>query len=77
MWQRIHPPDYLVFLDVSLETMRARVDRSDWSDDMLAVQQQRLRHARQHANLIIATDEATPQAVLHQVIAALRAGGFV
>ncbi|MER2599509.1 MAG: hypothetical protein ABTQ73_08315 [Caldilineales bacterium] len=75
MWQRIHPPDYLVFLDVSLETMRRRVDRSDWSDDLLAVQQQRLAHARSHADVVIATDEAASTAVLQQVIDFLRAAG--
>jgi len=75
MWQRLHPPDYLVFLDVSLATMRRRVDRSDWNDTMLAVQQQRLAHARRHADLIIATDEATSTAVLQQVIAFIQAAG--
>lgn len=68
MWQRIHPPACLIFLEVSLETMRARVDRSDWSDDLLAIQQRRLAHARRHADLIVATDEASPQEVLGQVL---------
>ncbi len=52
MWQRIHPPECLIFLEVSPETMRARVNRSDWSDDLLATQQRRLAHARQHADLL-------------------------
>lgn len=72
MWQRIHPPDVLVFLDVTVDTMRERVARSDWTDNMLAVQQQRLAHARAHADLLIATDEASPQAVLQQVITYLQ-----
>ncbi len=33
MWQRIVPPDYLIFLDVTPQTQQARVNRSDWSDD--------------------------------------------
>lgn len=76
MWQRIHPPDCLVFLDVSLETMRARVNRSDWSDDLLATQQRRLAHARQHADLIVSTDQASAQEVLGQVTAFLEQHGL-
>lgn len=75
MWQRIHPPDCLIFLDVSLETVRRRADRTDWSDTILAVQQTRLVHARSHADLVIATDEATPAAVLQQVINFIHATG--
>lgn len=76
MWQRIHPPDCLVFLEVSLETMRARVNRSDWSDDLLATQQRRLAHARHHADLIVSTDQASAQEVLRQVTAFLEQRGL-
>ncbi len=76
MWQRIHPPDCLVFLEVSLETMRSRVNRSDWSDDLLATQQRRLAHARQHADLIVSTDLASAQEVLGQVTAFLEQRGL-
>jgi hypothetical protein len=76
MWQRIHPPACLIFLEVSLETMRARVDRSDWSDDLLAIQRRRLAHARGHADLIVATDHASPHAVLRQVLDFLEQSGL-
>lgn len=76
MWQRIHPPDCLIFLEVSPETMRARVNRSDWSDELLATQQRRLAHARQHADLIVATDLASAQEVLGQVMAFLQQRGL-
>lgn len=76
MWQRIHPPACLILLEASLETVRARVERSDWSADLLATQQRRLAHARQHADLIVATDQASPQEVLAQVIAFLEAHGL-
>ena len=75
MWLRIVPPDRLIFLDVSPATQRARVQRSDWSDDLMAVQQRRLAHAREHADLVIATDEASPDAVLQQVVSFLRRSG--
>lgn len=76
MWQRIHPPDCLIFLEVSPATMRARVNRSDWSDELLATQQRRLAHARQHADLIVATDLASAQEVLGQVMAFLQQRGL-
>ncbi len=76
MWQRIHPPDCLIFLDITLETMRARVDRSDWSDDLLRTQRRRLAHARQHADLVVATDILAPEQVLGQVAAYLHERGL-
>ena len=76
MWQRIHPPACLIFLDVSLETMRARVPRSDWSAELLATQHRRLAHARQHADLIVATDQVSSQDVLRRVLDYLEQSGF-
>jgi hypothetical protein len=76
MWQRIVPPDCLIFLDVTPETQRARVDRSDWSDELMRVQQRRLAHARQHADLVVATDHASPDEVLRQVIGFLAQRGL-
>ena len=73
MWQRIAPADYLIFLDVSVETMRERVNRSDWSEQIMSTQQHRLRHARQHADLVIATDTLEPGEVLAKVTAFLQA----
>lgn len=67
MWQRIAPARWLIFLDVSLETIRQRSPRSDWSPDLLTQQQQRLAHARQHSHLVLSTDELTPDEVLAQV----------
>lgn len=76
MWQRIAPPDYLIFLDVTLAQQQARVKRSDWSEAVLLVQQRRLAHARQHADLILSTDEAPPEEVLARVVAFLEQQGF-
>jgi hypothetical protein len=71
MWQRIAPPDCLIFLDVTPETQRSRVNRSDWTDNLMAIQQRRLVHARQHADLVVATDVLAPEQVLGQVLAFL------
>ncbi|HSN74742.1 MAG TPA: hypothetical protein VL334_06560 [Anaerolineae bacterium] len=76
MWQRIAPPDWLIFLDVTPETQRARVNRSDWSDDLMRTQQRRLAHARQHADLVLATDYASPDEVLHRAIGFLSQRGL-
>lgn len=71
MWQRIAPADILIALDVALETIRQRVERSDWSEALLHTQQKRLAHARAHADLIIVTDDLTPDQVLERAIAFL------
>lgn len=73
MWQRIAPPDCLIFLDVTPETQRARVNRSDWSEELMRIQQRRLAHARQHASLVVSTDHATPVEVLRLVTGFLTA----
>lgn len=75
MWQRIAPARWLILLDVTLEEMRARVPRSDWSESLLRRERQRLAHARQHADLVIMTDGLTPAEVLEQVVSFLRAQG--
>jgi shikimate kinase len=77
MWQRIAPADCLIFLDVTPETQRARVNRSDWSEELMRIQQRRLAHARQHADLILSTDRASPAEVLGQVTDFLTARGLL
>ena len=67
MWQRITQPDLLIYLDVSWEVARQRRPTNtgaDWWDELA----QRLRHARQHADLYISTDELTPQQVLGKTV---------
>jgi len=70
MWQHITQPDLLVHLDVSWEIacQRRSTDAgADWWDELA----HRLRHARQHADLYIHTDELTPQQVLNRTLAFL------
>lgn len=76
MWQRIARPDWLIFLDVTPETQRVRVARSDWSDELMRIQQRRLAHARQHADLILSTDHASAAEVLCQVTGFLTERGL-
>jgi len=70
MWQRITQPDLLIYLDVSWEVARRRRPTDagvSWWDELA----RRLRHARQHADLYILTDELTTQQVLDKVMAFL------
>lgn len=75
MWQRIAPADWLIYLDVSLDALNARSDRSDWNEAILAAQQRRLAHARQHCDLYIKTDRLTPEEVLAAAEAFLHSRG--
>lgn len=69
MWQRLHPPDLLVYLDVTLEAaqQRGRVGMG-WDEVYLEQQRFRLRHARAHCDLYLATDDLTEDMVLERVL---------
>ena len=71
MWQIITHPDQLVFLDVSYPSAQQRRwmtwTLADWEE-----QQHRLRHAREHCDLYLQTDELTPVQVLAKTVAFLR-----
>jgi deoxyadenosine/deoxycytidine kinase len=69
MWQRLNPPDVLVYLDVTLEAVwqRGRTD-ADWDQKYLDEQHHRLRHARAHCDLYLPTENLTEKDVLAQVV---------
>ena len=63
LWQQFDHPNYLIYLQASLETQRARRQDVDWT---LAAHQEetlRLAHARDHADLRIDTGELKPSEV--------------
>ncbi len=70
MWRRITNPDILIFLDVSYELSIFR-RKLNWTEAEYAEQHYRLRHARQHADLYIDTNNLTPEQVLTRVLAFL------
>ncbi len=70
MWQRLTHPDLLIYLDVSYSQTIAR-RRMNWTEAEYAEQLYRLRHARQHADLVVQTDDLSPAQVLQQVLAFL------
>lgn len=57
----------MIYLDVSYEISIQRTD-SNWSKVIYDNQIQRLIHAKKHADLIIETDDLTPEKVLELVI---------
>jgi deoxyadenosine/deoxycytidine kinase len=67
MWQRLTRPELLIFLEVSYPvTVQRR--KLDWTVEEYETQLYRLRHAYQHADLRIATDQLTPQQILERVL---------
>lgn len=67
MWARITNPHLLVYLDVSFEqSMRRR--KLDWTEQDFREQVRRLRHAREHADIYIDTNNLVPEQVVDRVI---------
>jgi hypothetical protein len=75
MWRRLTDPDLLIYLDVELSTI-ARRRRISWGERYLAKERHRLRHARQHCDFYLATDDLTEEEVLEQVVAFLEKGSL-
>jgi ABC-type polar amino acid transport system ATPase subunit len=71
MWQRISNPTWLIFLDVSYPVTNRRKNLN-WTEAEYQEQQRRLAHAREHANIIIDTDDLSPQQVAERVLEFLR-----
>lgn len=71
MWQRITKPDILIFLEASFPVSTAR-RRLNWQKQDHEEQYRRLAHARQHAHVVIDTDDLTPEQVLQKALEYLR-----
>ncbi len=67
MWLRLTNPDILVYLHVSY-AVSLRRKRMNWTEKEYEVQLERLRHARQHAHILIDTDPLTPEQVFERVV---------
>ncbi len=71
MWEKLTNPDILVYLDVSYPlTIQRR--KLDWTINEYDEEIHRLRHARQHAHLVVNTDPLSPEEVLDRVLAFLK-----
>src|SRR5690349_14913141 len=71
MWQIISKPEILIYLKASFPVSTAR-RKLNWREEDHAEQLRRLTHARDHANLIVNTDDLTPEQVLQKVLDFLR-----
>jgi hypothetical protein len=73
MWQRLNPPDILIYLDVTLEAAHQRGRTgTGWDQTYLDEQHHRLRHARAHCDLYLPTGNLTEENVLAGVLSFLR-----
>ncbi|RLT32677.1 MAG: hypothetical protein DWI57_18200 [Chloroflexi bacterium] len=69
MWRKIRPPALLIYLEIDLATQNERRPDVSWDPAWLATETHRLRHARQHADLILNTCGLEAREVLSQVLA--------
>jgi deoxyadenosine/deoxycytidine kinase len=67
MWQRITHPDLLIYLNSSFDVSTQR-RKLNWSEAEYQEQLRRLAHARQHADLIIETDDLSSAQVLERTL---------
>jgi len=71
MWQIITKPDLLIYLHASFQISTAR-RKLNWVESDHTEQLRRLSHAREHAHIIINTDNLTPDRVLQQALEFLK-----
>jgi cytidylate kinase len=67
MWQIITKPDILIYLEASFPVSTTR-RKLNWQKKDHDEQLRRLDHARRHANLLIDTDDLTPEQVQQKVL---------
>lgn len=67
MWQIITKPDILIYLHASFPISTTR-RKLTWQNKDHEEQSRRLSHAREHAHIIINTDDLTPDQVLQQAL---------
>lgn len=76
MWQRLNPPDVLIYLDLTLETAWQRGRKGvGWDQAYLDEQHRRLQHARAHCDLYLSTDGLGADEVLAGVVDFLSGAG--
>jgi hypothetical protein len=73
VWQRTANPEFLIFLRAAFSTCTKRRNLN-WQEADYAEQPSRLAHARQHADLIVETDDRAAEEVLAQAIVFLEQG---
>ncbi len=74
LWDH-HQPNTLIFLDVTLEQIRARRDNPRWPEWIYQLQTERLSGARKRADLVVDTTTANLDEVIRQVLGFLGVNG--
>jgi len=72
LWQQFDRPAVLIYLDIDLAAQRRRRPDVSWDEANLAIEQTRLAHAREHADLRLNTGQLEAAAVLQLVVAFLQ-----
>ena len=67
MWQIFTKPELLIYLHASFPVSTAR-RKLNWQEKDHVEQLRRLAHAREHADLLIETDNLTPEQVLQKAL---------
>jgi cytidylate kinase len=67
MWRIIGKPDLLIYLHSSFQNSTTRRNLN-WTEADYAEQLRRLAHAREHADILIDTDDATVEQVLQRAL---------
>ena len=75
MWQIITKPDILIYLKATFPVSTAR-RKLNWQEKDYSEQLRRLTHAREHASLIVDTDNLNPEQVLQRVLEFLKEHSF-
>jgi len=71
MWQRLVNPDVLIFLEASYQvTLQRKPFR--WTEKEYQEQKHRLRHAFEHADIHINTDQVSPEEILAIILEFLK-----
>ena len=63
MWLRLAHPDLLIYLDADADTIRRRRRSESWPDWLRLAEVKRLRHALEHCDLYVKTDDLSPSEV--------------
>lgn len=74
MWEHMVHPDLLIYLQASFPTCTVR-RRLNWIEADYKEQLHRLEHARDHADIVIDTDNLRAEAVLQQAVTFLKSHG--
>ena len=67
MWSLVNKPGVLIYLDAQLSTIAQR-SADHWDEAYLQVLRHRLRHAREHCDFYLATDDLAKDEVLKVVV---------